>query len=70
MFYKSAAHSCNGKIKPTIYKPAAHGKIFTFAETRLHIRQGWYILFMKIWDILWWVAFVHVSELHLIVHGG
>lgn len=43
MFYKSAEHSCNEKINPMIYKPAAHGKLFTFAETRLHIRQGWYI---------------------------
>lgn len=55
MFYKSAAHSCNGKINPMIYKPAARGEIFTFAETGLHIRQGWYILFMKIFS----------DELHL-----
>lgn len=53
MFYKSAVHSYNGKIKPVIYKPAAHSKIFTFAETGLHIRQGLYILFMKTSDILW-----------------
>lgn len=48
MFYKSPVHSCNGEIKPMIYKPAAHGRIFTFAETGLHIRQGWYVLFIKI----------------------
>lgn len=53
-----------------IYKPAAHGKIFTFAETGLHIRQGCYILFMKIWDISLMSCFCAVNCTSLCMEGN